>query len=91
MTTTDFLANLSGRAVPAEDEAAPPSPWDRQEGGDHYRLPIQPAKYILANRLGWAEGCAVSYVTRWREKGGVEDLRKAIHTLELLIAEEEAR
>jgi len=60
-----------------------------QVGGDHYRnMAIQPAQYILTNRLGWAEGCAISYISRWREKGGVEDLRKAIHTLELLIAAE---
>jgi hypothetical protein len=27
----------------------------------------------------------VKYVTRWREKNGVADLKKAIHYLELLI------
>lgn len=65
---------------------------DEQVGGDHYRkLAIQPAEYILANKLGWAEGCAIAYVTRWQDKGGTEDLRKAIHTIQLLIDEVEKK
>lgn len=62
---------------------------DDQVGGDHYKsMAIQPAEYILANKLGWSEGCAIGYISRWRDKGGVEDLRKAIHTLQLLIDSE---
>lgn len=58
----------------------------RQVGGSHYRhLDIQPFDYVTANGLGYAEGSVVYYVTRWRQKGGVEDLRKALHTLEMLI------
>lgn len=64
---------------------------DTQEGGDHYRkLKIQPVEYILANGLGFVEGCVVKYVSRWREKGGAEDLRKARHFLQLLIEHEES-
>lgn len=59
---------------------------DRQEGGSHYRdCAIQPIDYILGNGLGFAEGNVVKYVTRWKTKGGVEDLRKARHYLDLLI------
>ena len=58
----------------------------RQVGGEHYRnLEIQPAEYNHRNRLGFCEGCVVKYVTRWREKGGIEDLKKAQHFLDLLI------
>jgi hypothetical protein len=65
------------------------SPKETQVGGDHYKdMAIQPAEYIMKNGLGWAEGCAVAYISRWRQKGGVQDLRKAIHTLELLIESE---
>ena len=46
---------------------------------------IQPIEYIHANNLSFCEGNVVKYVTRWREKGGEADLRKAIHYLELLI------
>jgi hypothetical protein len=63
----------------------------RQIGGDHYaRMAIQPFEYIHANGLGFAEGCVVKYVSRWRNKNGLEDLKKARHFLDLLI-ESEAR
>ncbi len=56
---------------------------DIQHGGDHYkRLPIQPWDYIDANDIPYLEGCAIKYITRWRSKGGVDDLRKAIHFIE---------
>lgn len=54
--------------------------------GSHYKdLKIQPIEYIHANGIGFAEGCAIKYLTRWRAKGGVEDLRKARHFIDLLI------
>lgn len=59
---------------------------DVQEGGDHYRsLPFQPIDYITKNGLGFCEGNVVKYISRWRAKGGVEDLRKARHYIDLLI------
>ena len=59
---------------------------DKQVGGNHYREQgIQPITYIYANQLGFCEGNVVKYVTRWKNKGGIDDLRKAIHYLELLI------
>jgi hypothetical protein len=58
----------------------------KQVGGSHYRdKGIQPIIYIHANELGFCEGNVVKYVTRWRDKNGVADLKKAIHYLELLI------
>ena len=57
-----------------------------QVGGTHYKdLNIQPIEYILQNDLGYCEGNVIKYVSRWKNKGGVDDLRKAIHYLELLI------
>jgi hypothetical protein len=51
-----------------------------QHGGDHYmKLAIHPAYYIMKNKLPWAEGSAIKYLTRHRDKGGAEDIRKAIH------------
>ena len=59
---------------------------DIQVAGDHYkRQPMQPWDYIAANGLGFFEGNVVKYVSRWREKGGVDDLRKAAHYLQKLI------
>ena len=64
----------------------------QQVGGDHYRAKgIQPIEYIHANNLGFCEGNVVKYVTRWKDKGGENDLRKAIHYLELLIQLETER
>ena len=65
-------------------------PMDTQVGGSHYKeLPIQPMEYSLANKLDACQHTAIKYVTRFRHKGGIEDLRKAIHTIEMLIEFEE--
>lgn len=65
------------------------SALDQQVGGSHYRdMVIQPVEYILENSLGFVEGCVVKYVSRWRSKGGVDDLKKARHFLDLLIEHE---
>lgn len=64
---------------------------EKQVGGDHYKLPIQPIDYIVKNNLGYIEGNIIKYVTRYKSKNGVEDLKKAQHYLEMLIEEEERR
>jgi hypothetical protein len=57
-----------------------------QIGGDHYKeKSIQPWDFIAANQLGYFEGNIVKYVTRWRDKGGINDLKKARHYLDKLI------
>jgi hypothetical protein len=57
-----------------------------QVGGSHYKsYSIQPIEYAMANNLNYCQANAVKYVTRYRDKGGEEDLRKAIHNIELLI------
>ena len=62
---------------------------DEQIGGSHYaRMHIQPFDYIHANGLGFAEGCVIKYVSRWKAKNGIEDLKKARHFLDLLIEAE---
>lgn len=62
------------------------SAFDRQEGGSHYsKHGIQPLEYILSNGIPFTEGNVIKYVTRWRDKGGVEDLKKARHYLDMLI------
>jgi hypothetical protein len=62
------------------------SALDTQVAGGHYKpLKIQPIEYIHANGIPFAEGSVIKYVTRWRDKGGLADLEKAKHFLELLI------
>lgn len=59
---------------------------DTQVGGDHYKKQaIQPIEYIEANNLGSHEANVVKYVSRWKDKNGVEDLKKAKWYLERLI------
>jgi len=67
------------------------SAFDRQVGGNHYKtMMIQPLEYALANDLGICEHAVVKYISRWRDKGGVSDLRKASHYIEILIQKETA-
>lgn len=64
---------------------------ESQIGGQHYKSKgIQPWDYIHANSLGYMEGNIVKYITRWKDKGGVNDLKKAKHYLEKLIEQNES-
>ena len=59
---------------------------DVQVAGTHYKgKAIQPWDYIVGNDLGYLEGNIVKYVSRWKDKGGVDDLKKARHYLDKLI------
>ncbi len=59
---------------------------DKQVGGNHYAdMKIQPIEYTLANGLGFCEGNVLKYISRWKNKNGVEDLKKARHYLDMLI------
>jgi hypothetical protein len=48
---------------------------------DHYKYTIQPKDYAQANGLTFAQGNVVKYVTRYKQKGGVRDLLKAVDYL----------
>ena len=62
------------------------NPLKKQEGGSHYKnMAIQPIEYIHANCLGFAEGSVIKYVSRYKSKNGIEDLKKARHFIDLLI------
>lgn len=59
---------------------------DEQVGGDHYRNKvIEPIEYIMENELSYCEGNVIKYVTRHREKGGSEDIRKAIQYCKFIL------
>ena len=62
------------------------NPLDVQVDGDHYKqMKIQPVEFIHANGIPYLEGNVIKYVSRWRSKNGVADLKKAKHYIELLI------
>jgi|TARA_B110000858_G_scaffold171328_1_gene201734 hypothetical protein len=58
----------------------------KQVGGKHYRnMKIQPAEFINENKLLFAEGNAIKYICRHSTKGKEEDVKKAIHYLEMIL------
>ena len=58
---------------------------DKQVGGQHYKkFKIQPAEFCYKNNIPYLEATAIKYLCRWRDKGGIQDLDKAIHFIELL-------
>ena len=62
------------------------SAYKKQIGGSHYsRFAIQPSKFINENKLLFAEGNAIKYICRHAHKAGKEDLKKAIHYIEMII------
>ena len=79
-------AEYTNRITPKNNGA---SAIEIQVGGNHYKdMKIQPVQYIQANNLGFCEGSVIKYVSRFKSKGGVEDLRKAKHFIDLLIEAE---
>jgi hypothetical protein len=66
---------------------------EKQIGGTHYKQfkGYEPWDVITAWELGYLEGTALKYISRWKDKGGIEDLKKAIHFLEKRIEVEEAK
>jgi hypothetical protein len=62
------------------------SALDVQVAGNHYKkLKIQPVEYIHGNGIPFIEGCIIKYASRWRDKGGIKDLEKIKHFVDLLI------
>lgn len=62
------------------------SALETQVAGSHYKdLKIQPVEYIHANNIPFIEGSIIKYATRWRDKGGIKDLEKIKHFVDLLI------
>jgi len=60
--------------------------YKKQVGGNHYKkYKIQPVEFIIKNNIGFVEGNVIKYILRFKEKGGVLDLEKAKHYIELLI------
>lgn len=69
------------KIAPMEESAR-----DKQVGGSHYAdMPIQPAEYAHANKIGELEFLCLRYISRHRKKNGRQDVEKAIHVLELLL------
>ncbi len=69
----------------SDDTPEQEDPMLKQVGGSHYMyMKIQPAEFINKNKLLFAEGNAIKYICRHSSKGGIQDIDKAIHYLEMV-------
>ena len=56
-----------------------------QHGGAHYKnMAIQPAEYCSVNDIGFLPGSGIKYLSRYRDKNGLEDIKKAKHFCEMI-------
>jgi hypothetical protein len=63
----------------------------QQVGGSHYKnMVIQPVEFIEKNNIGFCAGNVIKYICRYKNKNGIEDLKKARHYIDLLIEIETA-
>jgi hypothetical protein len=61
-------------------------PLDKQVGGKHYKnYEIQPMEFCYRNKLNCAQSAIIKYILRFRDKGGLDDLLKARHVLDMMI------
>ena len=45
---------------------------------NHYKnMIISPLEYIEANNISWSIGNVIKYISRYKNKNGLEDLKKA--------------
>lgn len=80
---TDGSAQILNASFPYEK---PTNPLDIQVAGDHYKKwKIQPIEFIHANNIPAIEANIIKYTCRWRDKGGIKDLNKIKHYVDLLI------
>ncbi len=52
-------------------------------------MAIQPMEFSMKNGLNALQHTVVKYVSRYKDKNGIEDLNKALHAIEMLIEYEE--
>lgn len=62
------------------------NPLADQLGGTHYKdMKIQVVEFCQTNGFPYCESQAIKYIARHRKKNGAEDIRKAIHLLQILL------
>jgi hypothetical protein len=79
----DFGTNMTDEEWDKQIDA---SPLQKQVGGSHYKkYQIQPAEFCFKNKLNNLQSEVISYVMRYKDKNGRQDLEKAMHSIEMLI------
>lgn len=59
--------------------------WDMVNHPIHYTQGIEAIAYIESHNMNFTEGNIIKYVTRYKHKNGIEDLKKARFYLDRLI------
>jgi hypothetical protein len=86
LTSDQTLAHLRGEIEKLDMKPSRTLLKHSQVGGTHYdNMAISPLEYIEANELDFAQGNVIKYVSRYKEKNGLEDLLKAEHYIQVLI------
>ena len=84
-----YACEQSFKKIPLPEKDSDPL---AQVGGTHYaKMDIDPFEYSMRNGLDPLQHTAIKYISRFRDKGGIEDLRKAQHTIDRLIQFEEEK
>lgn len=66
------------------------NPLSYQVGGDHYKkYEYQPVEFFADLQIGFNRANAIKYLVRWKDKGGVEDLKKAVQYLRFVKQEQD--
>ena len=55
---------------------------DIQIGGDHYKMDYQHWDLVIELNIPYLFAVATKYITRWRSKNGIQDLKKSIHYIQ---------
>lgn len=67
------------QSQPRSKKRTPYTPYQTQAGGKHYANAIQPIQFIHSNDLNFNQGNVVKYISRHKNKNGIEDIKKALH------------
>jgi hypothetical protein len=78
-----YLSGLKSKAEKDKDTEVVDKP-------PHYlKYKIEPITFVMTNQLPFAEGNVIKYIMRWRDKNGIQDLKKAKRYIDLIIELEE--
>ena len=94
--TEEYAAALMAR-IGSPNWREPVSALAGQVGGSHYKdMEVQPWQAMEAwltpeEYRGYHKGAAIGYLARERQKGGLQDIKKAIHHLQRLVETEHER
>jgi len=78
-----YLSELKLKAEKDKDKEVVDKP-------PHYlKYKIEPITFVMINQLPFAEGNVIKYIMRWRDKNGIQDLKKAKRYIDLIIELEE--